>query len=92
MIHPTRVRDRGDETLENLSHDNNVNVQRTCLVCLNRLIKVIQWHTKQHWIHNLVGSDVYLNKFDLFDDNRRNIGGQIHGQPILTLFNPDILN
>jgi len=86
LIHPTKVRDKGDGTLEDLSHDNHVTVQRVCLVYLNRLIEVIRWHTKRHWIHNLAGSDVYLNKFDLFDDNGRNIGGQIHGQPILTLF------
>lgn len=87
LIRPTNVRDKGDGTLEDLSHDNHVNVQRTCLTYLNRLIEVIRWHTKRHWIHNLAGSDVYLNKFDLFDDNGRNVGGQIHGQPILTLFN-----
>ncbi len=28
-----------------------------------------------------------MNKFDLFDDNGKNVGGQIHGQPILTMFN-----
>jgi len=87
LIRPTRIRDRGDGTLEDLSHDNHINVQRTCLTYLNRLIEVIRWHTKRHWIHNLAGSDVYLNNFDLFDDNGRNVGGQTHGQPILTLFN-----
>lgn len=87
LIRPTRMRDNGDGTLEDLSHDNHVNVQKMCLTYLNRLIEVIRWHTKRHWIHNLAGSDVYLNKFDLFDDNGKNVGGQIHGQPILTLFN-----
>ena len=87
LIRPTRMRDNGDGTLEDLSHDNHVNVQKMCLIYLNRLIEVIRWHTKRHWIHNLAGSDVYLNSFDLFDDNSKNVGGQIHGQPILTLFN-----
>jgi len=86
LIRPTKMRDKGDGTLEDLSHDNHVNVQKICLTFLNRLIEVIRWHTKRHWIHNLAGSDVYLNSFDLFDDNGRNVGGQIHGQPILTLF------
>ncbi len=86
LIRPTKVRNKGDGTLEDLSHDNHVNVQKECLIYLNRLIEIIRWHTKKHWIHNLAGSDVYLNKFDLFDDNGKNVGGQIHGQPILTLF------
>jgi len=87
LIHPTRMRNNGDGTLEDLSHDNHDNVQKMCLIYLNRLIEVIRWHTKRHWIHNLAGSDVYLNNFDLFDDNGKNVGGQLHGQPILTLFN-----
>jgi len=87
LIRPTRVRNNDDGTLEDLSHDNHVNVQKASLIYLNRLIEVIRWHTKKHWIHNLAGSDVYLNKFDLFDDRGKNVGGQIHGQPIVTLFN-----
>ncbi len=86
LIRPTKVRDNGDGTLEDISHDNHDNVQKLCLTYLNRLIEVVRWHTKRHWIHNLAGSDVYLNSFDLFDDNGRNVGGQKHGQPILTLF------
>lgn len=86
LIRPTQVRDKGDGTLEDLSHDNHDNVQKTSITYLNRLIEIIRWHTKKHWIHNLAGSDVYLNKFDLFDDHGKNVGGQTHGQPILTTF------
>lgn len=87
LIRSTRIRDKGDGTLEDISHDNHVNVQKISLIYINRLIEIIRWHTKRHWIHNLAGSDVYLNNFDLFDDNGKNVGGQMHGQPILTLFN-----
>lgn len=86
LIRPTQIRDNGDGTLEDLSHDNHINVQKICLTFLNRLIEVIRWHTKKYWIHNLAGSDVYLNNFDLLDDAGRNVGGQLHGQPIVTLF------
>lgn len=87
LIHPTRTRNLGDGRLEDLSHDNHINVQRDCLLYLNRLIEVIRWQTRRYWIHNLSGTDIYLNSFDLFDNNERNVGGQIHGQPIYTLFN-----
>jgi len=87
LIRSTTVRDKGDGTLEDISHDNHNNVQKVCLNYLNRLIEVIRWHTRRFWIHNLAGSDVYLNKFDLFDHDGRNVGGQEHLQPILTLFN-----
>ena len=87
LIHSTIIRDKGDGTLEDISHDNHDNVQKVCLNYLNRLIEVIRWHTRRFWIHNLAGSDVYLNKFDLFDHDGRNVGGQEHLQPILTLFN-----
>ena len=87
LIRPTQMRNKGDGTLEDISHDNHDNVQKASITYLNRLIEIIRWHTKKHWIHNLAGSDVYLNKFDLFDDHGKNVGGQIHGQPILTTFN-----
>ncbi len=87
LIRPTKTRDLGNGRLEDLSHDNHINVQKDCILYLNRLIEVVRWYTRRYWIHNLSGSDVYLNNFDLFDDAGNNVGGQIHGQPIHTLFN-----
>jgi len=87
LIRPTKTKVLPDGRMEDLSHDNHVNVQKDCLLYLNRLIEVIRWHTRRHWIHNLSGADVYLNSFDCFDDKQKNVGGQIHGQPIYTLFN-----
>ena len=87
LIYPSKIQDLGNGRLEDLSHDHHINVQRDCLLYLNRLIEVIRWQTRRYWIHNLSGSDIYLNSFDLFDDQGNNIGGQTHGQPIHTLFN-----
>ncbi len=87
LIRSTNIQDRGDGTLEDISHDNHDNVQKICVNYFNRLIEVIRWHTRRFWIHNLAGSDVYLNKFELFDHDGRNVGGQEHLQPIFTLFN-----
>lgn len=86
LIYPSKTRPKSDGTLEDLSHDHHVNVQKDCMLYLNRLIQVVRWHTRKFWINNLSGFDINLNKFDLFDDNERNIGGQIHGQPIYTPF------
>ena len=85
LIRSTHVRDIGDGRLEDISHDNHNNVQKICVNYLNRLIEVIRWQTRRFWIHDLAGTDVYLNKFDLFDHDGRNIGGQVQMQPILTL-------
>jgi len=87
LIYPSQTKTLPNDQLEDLSHDHHVNVQRDCLLYLNRLIEVVRWHTRRHWINNLSGADVYLNSFDLFDDKGKNVGGQIHGQPIYTLFN-----
>lgn len=85
MIRSTHVRVIENGRLEDISHDNHNNVQKICVKYLNRLIEVIRWQTRRFWIYNLAGTDVYLNQFDLFDHNGRNIGGQVHMQPILTL-------
>ena len=85
LIRSTHVREIEGGKLEDVSHDNHNNVQKICINYLNRLIEVIRWQTRRFWIYNLAGTDAYLNKFDLFDHDGRNIGGQVQMQPILTL-------
>ena len=50
LIRPTRMRNKGDGTLEDLSHDNHDNVQKASITYLNRLIEIIRWHTKKYFI------------------------------------------
>lgn len=85
LIRSTEFRERSDGKIDDISHDNHNNVQKICVNYLNRLIEVIRWQTRRFWIHNLAGTDVYLNKFDLFDHDGRNLGRQVQMQPILTL-------
>lgn len=85
-ILPTKMEQQANGSQKDVSGDHHVNVQKESILSLNRLIEVVRWHTRRYWIPNLSGSDIYLNKFDLFDDEGQNTGGQFHMQPIVTLF------
>jgi len=86
LIRPTKTRTLPDGRLEDLSHDNHKNVQKECIKYLNHLIEIIRYKTGQFWIDYLSGQDVFINKFDCFDTNGRNIGGEIHITPTSTGF------
>ncbi len=55
--------------------DHSGQIQRWCLLYLNRMVEVFKWKTGQYWL-NISGQDAILNCFDLYDDSNKNVGGE----------------